>query len=310
MRNPSVLLVGADNLAERVEAYKRLLPTDAIAILKPDGANESRNTFLGVPVAHEWSAQDAGVRVVQTDNDTAAFADIAGDVTARAVAARRALESGRQAIIHPPFGDSYANAEAILAAADGAIRVALPVHYTHKYETAAQSARSGIGDVITVRAIRVFPPAQAWQQSLFHLMEALVVLGGPLRRIYARAAALTSPDTDTVFCNGRYANRAILYGEMSAAYPGQYRKEVIEITGRDGMVEYDSNARSFWTASASGIALTEAYHRTPYERMAAAYVQAWEAGAGSSPTLPDPLPALRAYWAAMAGIERNEVVSV
>ena len=298
MRNDSVILVGADNLAERVEAYKRLLPTDAIAILRPASARDSRNTFLGVPVAHEWPSNSGGL------------ADIAGDVSSRAMDLRRALESGRQAIIHPPFGDSYANAEAILAAADGAVRVALPVHFTHKYEAAAQSARTGIGDIITVRAIRVFPSTQVWQQSLFHLMESLVLLGGPLQRIYARAAALKSANTDTVFCNGRYPNRAILYGEMSAAYPGQYSKEVIEVVGRDGMVEYDSNARSFWMASESGVTLTEAYHRTPYEKMAAAYVQSWEAEEAAPSMLPNPLPPLRAYWAAMESIERNEVVTI
>lgn len=298
MGQNSVLLIGADNLAERVEAYKRLLPTESIAILRPDGVTAGRNTFLGVPVAHEWPEASGGV------------ADIAGDCAARAVTARRALENGQQALIHPPFGDSYANAEAILAAAGGAIRVALPVHYTHKYETAAQSARSGIGDTITVRAIRVFPPAQAWRQSMFQLVESLVLLGGPLQRIYAKAAALKSSDTDTVFCNGRYASRAIFYGEMSAAYPGNYSKEVIEVTGRDGMVEYDSNARSYWLASESGITLTEAYHRSPYEKMADAYLRSWEAGDESAPRLPDPLPALRAYWAAMESIKRNEVVDV
>ena len=274
MRNQSVLLVGADNLAERVEAYKRLLPADAITILKPESTSESRNTFLGVPVAHEWPQENGGI------------ADIAGDVAARAVTARRALESGRQAIIHPPFGDSHANAEAILAAAGGGVRVALPVHFTHKYETAAQSARAGIGEIITVRAIRVFAPAQAWQQSLFQLMESLVLLGGPLHRIYAKATSLKASNTDTVYCNGRYANRAIFYGEMSAAYPSQYRKEVIEVTGREGMVEYDSNARSFWMASESGVTLTEAYHRSPYEKMAAAYLQSWEADSESNPRSP------------------------
>ncbi len=294
----SVLLIGAENLAERLEAYKRLLPAESIAILKPEGAEEGRNTFLGVPVAHEWPDASGGI------------ADIAGDCAARAVTARRALESGCRALIHPPFGDSYANAEAILAAAGGAMRVALPVHYTHKYESAAQSARAGIGDTITVRNIRVFPPAQAWQQSLFQLVESLILLGGPLQRIYARAAALKSSDTDTVFCNGRYVNSAIFYGEMSAAYPSNYSKEVIEITGREGMVEYDSNARSFWMASESGIALAEAYHRTPYEKMADAYLRSWEAEAESALGLPDPLPALRAYWAAMESIERNEVVAI
>ena len=298
MRNQSVLLVGADNLAERVEAYKRLLPADSITILKPASTSESRNTFLGVPVAHEWPQENGGI------------ADIAGDISTRSVTARRALESGRQAIIHPPFGDSHANAEAILAAAGGGVRVALPVHFTHKYETAAQSARAGIGEIITVRAIRVFAPAQAWQQSLFQLMESLVLLGGPLHRIYAKAASLKATNTDTVYCNGRYANRAIFYGEMSAAYPSQYRKEVIEVTGREGMVEYDSNARSFWMASESGVTLTEAYHRSPYEKMAAAYLQSWEADSESTQGLPDPLPILYAYWAAMESIERNEVVTL
>ncbi len=298
MRNQSVLLVGADNLAERVEAYKRLLPADAITILKSESTSESRNTFLGVPVAHEWPQENGGI------------ADIAGDISTRSVTARRALESGRQAIIHPPFGDSHANAEAILAASGGGVRVALPVHFTHKYETAAQSARTGIGEIITVRAIRVFAPAQAWQQSLFQLMESLVLLGGPLHRIYAKAASLKASNTDTVYCNGRYANRAIFYGEMSAAYPSQYRKEVIEVTGREGMVEYDSNARSFWMASESGVTLTEAYHRSPYEKMAAAYLQSWEADSESTQGLPDPLPILHAYWAAMESIERNEVVTL
>lgn len=298
MVSNSVVLVGSDNLAERVEAYKRLLPPDAIAILKPEGAKEGRNTFLGVPIAHEWPQESEGL------------ADIAGDVSARAVTARRALEHGKMAIVHPPFGDSYVNAEAILAAADGAIRVAMPVHYTHKYETAAQSAGSGIGETITVRAIRVFPQAQAWEQSLFHLLESLVLLGGPLQRIYARAAALKAPHTDTVFCNGRYANRAIFYGEMSTAYPSNYSKEVIEITGREGMVEYDSNSRSVWAASESGIALTEAYHRTPYEKMVAAYVNSWEAGGAIVQDVPNPLPAIKAYWRAMESITRNQVVAL
>ena len=298
MSTTSVLIIGADNLAERVEAYKRLLPAEAIAIVRPEGAGEGRNTFLGVPVAHEWPVQAEGI------------ADIAGDVAARAVTVRRALESGRQAIIHPPFGDSYANAEAILAAAGGGARVALPVNYTHKYEAAAQSARTGIGEIITIRAIRVFPPAQVWQQSLFHLMEALVLLGGPLQRVYAKAAALAASGTDTVFCNGRFANRAILYGEMSAAYPSRYAKEVIEVTGREGMVEYDSSTRSFLSASESGVTLTEAYHRTPYEKLVAAYMQAWDMGAEIDPKLPDPLPALRAYWAALESIARNEVVAL
>ncbi|MDE2816088.1 MAG: hypothetical protein OXM03_10585 [Chloroflexota bacterium] len=298
MAEQSVILIGAENLAERLEAYKRLLPAESITILRPDGASEGRNTFLGVPVAHEWPDTSSGI------------ADIAGDCAARAVSARRALEGGWRALIHPPFGDSYANAEAILAAAGGAMRVALPVHYTHKYETAAQSARSGIGDTITVRNIRVFPPAQVWQQSTFQLVEALYLLGGPIQRIYARAAALKSADTDTVFCNGRYENRAIYYGEMSAAYPSTYSKEVIEITGRDGMVEYDSNARSFWLASESGITLTEAYHQSPYEKMAAAYIESWETDGELASELPDPLPILRAYWAAMESIERNEVVAI
>ena len=298
MADRSVLLVGEDNLAERVEAYKRLYSPDAVTILRPGGGGADRNAFLGVAVAHEWPGQGDGI------------ADIAGDVTGRAAALRRALDSGRHAIVHPPFGGSQAEETGILSAAGGAARVALPVHYTHKYEAAAQSARSGIGAIITVRAIRVLPPAQAWQGSLFHLMEALVLLGGPLQRVYARSAALTSSVTDTVFCNGRYANRAILYGEMSGAYPSHYRKEVIEVTGRDGMVEYDSNARSFWLASEGGLTLTEAYHRTPYEKMVAAYTQAWGADEESSAALPDPAPAMGAYWAAMGSIARNEVVAV
>ncbi len=297
MGNQSVLLVGADNLAERVAAYKRLLPADAIAILKPDSSNESRNTFLGVPVAHDWP-DDKGV-----------VADVAGDIASRSRSTRNALERGGRAIVHPPLGESLSNAKAILAAAGDSARVALPIHFTHKYAAAAQSARSGIGEIITIRAIRIFPPTQVWQQSLFQLVESLVLLGGPLQRIYARSAALKSSDTDTVFCNGRYANDAIFYGEMSTAYPSQYSKEVIEITGRDGMVEYDSNARSFLVASENGVSLTEAYHRTPYEMMAAAYLQAWEASAEFSASLPNPLPSLRAYWAALQSIENSEVVA-
>ena len=299
MRNQSVLLVGADNLAERVEAYKRLLPADAITILKSESTSESRNTFLGVPVAHEWPQENTGI------------ADIAGDISTRSVTARRALGAAvgrrsftRHSAIRTPTRRLF------LLQSGGSVRVALPVHFTHKYETAAQSARTGIGEIITVRAIRVFAPAQAWQQSLFQLMESLVLLGGPLQRIYAKAASLKASNTDTVYCNGRYANRAIFYGEMSAAYPSQYRKEVIEVTGREGMVEYDSNARSFWMASESGVTLTEAYHRSPYEKMAAAYLQSWEADSESTQGLPDPLPILHAYWAAMESIERNEVVTL
>jgi hypothetical protein len=63
-------------------------------------------------------------------------------------------------------------------------------------------------------------------------------------------------------------------------------------------------------ASESGVTLTEAYHRTPYEKMAAAYVQSWEAEEAAPSMLPNPLPPLRAYWAAMESIERNEVVTI
>ncbi len=162
----------------------------------------------------------------------------------------------------------------------GNLLLTLPSLYDPRYQLILQQIAEGaIGNLITVRLIRLLPLQSPLWDSItltygLDLLAVLQALGGPVARIMVREQALRRRRPDTLFAVGRFERGAIFYLELSAAYPDGYQSERIEVVGTGGIMEYNSDLnRTLRLTTAAGSVLHDALHEPPLLRMLRDYLR-------------------------------------
>jgi predicted dehydrogenase len=175
-------------------------------------------------------------------------------------------QNGCVVVSDGPLARTLAQSQEFLA--QGALLIALPSLYDPRYQLIlGHVAREVIGDLVTVRIVRLLPAqSPLWDSITFTYgldpLAVLQALGGPVARIMAREQALRRGRPDTLFAVGRFEGGAIFYLEISAACPHHYRSERIEVVGTEGIMEYDSDlSRPLRLITAEG----STFHNAPYE---------------------------------------------
>lgn len=187
-------------------------------------------------------------------------------------------QHGCTVISDSPLARTLAQSQELLNR--GNLLLTIPSLYDHRYRlTLQQTAKGAIGDLITVRLIRLLPlQSPLWDSIALSYgldpLAALQALGGPVERIMVQEQALRRGRSDTLFAVGRFEGGAIFYLELSAAYPSGYRYEGIEVVGTEGILEYDSNLnRTLRVTTAAGSALHSALYEPALFRMLRDYLR-------------------------------------
>ena len=164
--------------------------------------------------------------------------------------------------------------------ASGGILLARPSHYNQRYELLRKQLRNGqIGKLVAVRIIRLEPedcwlPDGVTLNYAFDALDALCSLLGGVKRIMAREQRLKRSKTDTLFAIAVGENAAIGYLELCTCYPQGYRSERIEVVGREGILEYNSDVNRTLRLNTKRHTVTrDTFQDTPLTRMIADYVR-------------------------------------
>ena len=162
----------------------------------------------------------------------------------------------------------------------GNLLLTLPSLYDHRYQLLQkQVAEGAVGDVITVRLIRLLPmQSPLWDSIVLTYgldpLAALQALGGSVARIMVREQNLRRRRSDTLFAVGRFKSGAIFYLELSAAYPDDCHSERIEVVGTKGLLEYNSDLdRALRLTTAEGSTLYNALYEPSLLRMLREYLR-------------------------------------
>jgi len=192
--------------------------------------------------------QLVGRRRVSVASRIAQFSDAIVDVRG-ALSSKRLIPVWQQrrctVISDGPLARSLADSHELLDRGD--LLLALPSLYDQRYQVVLEQAATGtIGDLVTVRLVRLLPvQSPLWDSiTLTYGLDPLAMLqalGGPVERIMAQEQSLMRRRPDTLFAVGSFKGGAIFYLELSAAYPHGYRSERIEVVGTKGILEYDSD---------------------------------------------------------------------
>lgn len=192
--------------------------------------------------------QLVGRRRVSVASRIAQFSDAIVDVRG-ALSSKRLIPAWQQqrctVISDGPLARSLAESHELLERGD--LLLALPSLYDQRHQVVLeQAAKGAIGDLVTVRLVRLLPLQNPLWDSItltygLDPLALLQALGGPVERIMAQQQTLVRRRPDTLFAVGSFKGGAIFYLELSTAYPRGYRSERIEVVGTKGILEYDSD---------------------------------------------------------------------
>lgn len=224
--------------------------------------------------------QLVGRRRVSVAARAAQFSEAIVDVRG-ALASKRLIPSWQQrgctVISDGPLARTLAESREVLDR--GNILLTLPSLYDHRYQLILeQAAKGAIGDLITVRLVRLLPmQSPLWDSILLTYgldpLAMLQTLGGPVERIMVHTQSLARRRSDTLFAVGRFKGGAIFYLELCAVYPHGYRSERIEVVGTQGILEHDSDLNhALRLTTAAGTTYHGALHEPPLLRMLADYL--------------------------------------
>ncbi len=225
--------------------------------------------------------QLVGRRRVSVASQIGEFSEAIVDVRG-GLASKRLIPAWQQhgctVISDSPLARTLAQSQELIER--GNLLLTLPSLYDHRYQLVLQqTAQGAIGDLITVRLIRLLPmQSPLWNSITFtYVLDPLAVLqalGGPVERIMVQERALRRGRPDTLFAVGRFKGGAIFYLELSAAYPSRYQSERIEVVGAEGILEYDSDRnRSLRLLTTAGGALHDPLYEPPLFRMLRDYLR-------------------------------------
>jgi predicted dehydrogenase len=164
--------------------------------------------------------------------------------------------------------------------ASGSVLLARPSRYNQRYELLRQQLKDGqIGKLVAVRIIRLWPedcwlPDGVALNYAFDALDALCSLLGGVKRIMAYEQRLKRSKPDTLFAIAVGENAAIGYLELCTCYPQGYQSERIEVVGREGMLEYNSDVNQTLRLNAEQHTVTrDTFREAPLTRMIADYTR-------------------------------------
>ena len=175
----------------------------------------------------------------------AAYADISGiqltageagvvDVFARdrdlPPAVAGALADCKTVFIHAPPAGWRSALLSLYREHGDRLRLARPARFDPRVESMLEEAdRPEMGEVITVRAIRLAAAGANLDPLEWWTLDVLVALGGVVERVFCRRSALLGEAEDQVLSVVRFANGAIGYAEASAADPPAGERTLVEV---------------------------------------------------------------------------------
>ena len=195
---------------------------------------------------------------------------------------KRAIPSwqsgGAVVIADGPPAATLEQSQAIMAS--GCVLLARPSYYDHRYELLRQQLRDGqIGKLVAVRIIRLLPedcwlPDGVTLNYAFDALDAMCSLLGEVKRIMACEQRLKRSKPDTLFAIVVGENAAIGYLELCACYPHGYQSERIEVVGREGILEYNSDVnRTLRLNTDERTIVRDTFQDAPLTRMIADYIR-------------------------------------
>jgi predicted dehydrogenase len=189
---------------------------------------------------------------------------------------------GAVVITDSPPAATLEQSQAMMAS--GGVLLARPSRYDHRYELLRQQLKDGqVGKLVAVRIIRLLPedcwlPDGVTLNYAFDALDAMWSLLGGVKRIMAREQRLKRSKPDTLFAIVVGENAAIGYLELCACYPQGYRSERIEVVGREGILEYNSDVNRTLRLNTGSPALgaqtvmRDTFQDAPLTRMIADYI--------------------------------------
>ena len=198
------------------------------------------------------------------------------------MAAKRLLpywqEHGCTVISDGPLAPTLAASQQLLD--QGSLLLILPSLYDPRHQLIlGQAAGGAIGDLVSVRLIRLLPmQTPLWDSiTLSSGLDPLALvqaLGGPVARVMLREQALRRRRPDSLFATGRFRGGGLFYLELSMVYPHDYHSERIEVVGTEGMLEYESDSdRGLRLTTAAGRRSINALHEPALVRMLRDYLR-------------------------------------
>ena len=142
-----------------------------------------------------------------------------------------------------------------------------------------EADRPEMGEVITVRAIRLAAAGANLDALEWWGLDVLVALGGAVERVFCQRLALRGEAEDQVLSVVRFANGAIGSAEASAAYRPSGERTLVEVVTERGMLEYDLAASPNRLLGESLQVLEDSYVESPRRRMLGAFVESLDDGA-------------------------------
>lgn len=164
------------------------------------------------------------------------------------------------------------------------LMLAQPSRYDPRHRVLRQQLRGGeIGELVAVRWVSLWPEDCWLEQGVtqnygFNVLDSTLALMGTPERIMARQQQLKREVPDTLFVTlVAKEGGAIGYLEVSCCQPKGRRVERIEVVGRSGMLEYDSDVnRTLRLSADGGSALRDTFWTPPLRSMLADYLLAIE----------------------------------
>jgi len=128
-----------------------------------------------------------------------------------------ALADGKTVFMHAPRAAWRSALLSLHREHGGRLRLARPARFDPRIESMLAGAdRPEMGEVITVRAIRLAAAGANLDALEWWALDVLVTLGGAVERVFCQRSALRGEAEDQVLSVVRFANGAIGYAEASA----------------------------------------------------------------------------------------------
>jgi myo-inositol 2-dehydrogenase / D-chiro-inositol 1-dehydrogenase len=247
-------IVGAGSMGRAHAAGWRAAGAELVGVVSQGGVSaKALAEAHGARAFADLDALMAEVEVV----DLCVPSDLHHPMTLRAAAA------GKHVVCEKPIALSLAHADEMIAACERAgvrLFVAHVLRFFPQYRTAAETVRAGhLGRLGVMRFKRVSAPPRAGQASWFadearsggmicdlmvHDFDYAAMLGGPVKRVFARSLLATHPDSprDYALVTLGFESGAMALVEGGWAYPAGVFRTGFDLAGTEGLIEWDSES--------------------------------------------------------------------
>ena len=239
---------GTAHLQARVGAYHQALGSEQVSIVAEPDQVSGHEAFIDV----QGSLEDK--RWIPAWQRDGAFIVTDGPPAATFEASQQVMASGRVVLARPSYCDP-------------------------RYELLRQQVSHGqVGRVVAARLIRLLAedswcPDGVTLNYAFDALDVLCSLLGGIKRIMAREQCLKRDKPDTLWATLVGESDAIGYLELCTCYPQGYESERFEVTGREGILEYNSDVhRTLRLHTPQYAGVRDAFHDPPLGRMVRAYL--------------------------------------